>query len=270
MKLPTKLRAIIDALRGPRRRSFTAGQINRLTNSWTTDPGSINRTLRYELRTLRARSRQLCGSDGYAAKFLSSVEANVAGPRPFRLQAKIRKPRGSLDTRANQAIEEAWRDWSRAENCDVTGRHSLDSIHRLLLRTIARDGEALVVLNDASGKYGLQLQVLDIDRLDEERNETLRGGGAIKMGVEVDYLGRPVAYHLLATHPGEFGHWGGSQRESIRHAADSVLHLFVPSHPEQVRGVPWLAPVMSRLWNLSGFEEAAVINARSAAAKMGF
>ena len=38
-----------------RNAGFPAAQINRLTNSWTTDPSSINKWLRHDLRTLRAR-----------------------------------------------------------------------------------------------------------------------------------------------------------------------------------------------------------------------
>jgi hypothetical protein len=39
----------------------------------------------------------------------------------------------------------------------------------------------------------LQLQILDVDRLDEDRNEELRNGNVIIAGVEVDSAGRTVA-----------------------------------------------------------------------------
>jgi lambda family phage portal protein len=266
------LREALATLRGkrPRRRGYAAGQISRLTNTWTTDPGSINRTLRYELRTLRARARQLTQSEGYAAKFVSSCETNIAGPVPFRLQAKIRRPRGTLDSRANRVLEQAWGEWTTTE-CDAAGRMTLGAIHRLVVRTLARDGEALIRLRQGEGKHGLRIQVLDVDRLDEERNESLPGGNVIKMGVEVNPSGRAVAYHLLREHPGELGQWGTmGVRETVRVDAEDIIHVFVPTNPEQVRGAPWLAPVMFRLWNVSGFEEAAVISARTGATKMGF
>lgn len=270
MSLRARLRDALAALRGrPRRRSYAAGQLTRLSNTWQTDPGSINRSLRYELRTLRARARQLSENDGYAAKFLGSCVANIAGPQPFRLQAKIKRPRGTLDSRANRMLETAWREWTTTE-CDAAGRSNLDAIHRTVIRCLARDGEVLIRYR-IEGAHGLRLQVLDIDRLDEERNEQLAGGNVIKMGVELNGSGRPVAYHLLREHPGEVGLWNTmGLRESLRVDAREILHVFVPHSAEQVRGVPWMAPVMARLWNISGFEEAAVISARTGASKMGF
>lgn len=269
----SRLRDAIAALMGrpPRRRSaaFPAAQISRLTSSWTTDPGSVNRWARYELRTLRARSRQLVRADGYAAKFVHSCAANIAGPNPFVLQAKIKRPRGKLDLAANERIETAWRDWCRMGRCDVTGKMSMGVMHRCVVRALARDGEALIRI--ARDRGVMRLQLLDIDRLDEERNEDLGPRGAIKMGVEMDMAGRPVAYHIMRKHPGEHGMWGGNNvREYDRVPAEEVIHLFVPEYPEQVRGVPWMAAALMRLWNLGGFEEAAVVNARVGAAKMGF
>jgi len=271
MSLRKRIAAAIAALRGTTRRDYPAGNLNRLTNSWQTDPGAINRVLRFQLRTLRARARQLCRADGYASKFLISCESNIAGPTPFVLQSKIKRPRGTLDSRANHALEAAWKDW--CGECDTAGKLSLSAMHRLIIRTLARDGEALIRLRRGrdGGRFGLQLQLLDVDRLDEERNEDLRERGAIKLGVEVDGSGRPRAYHLLRQHPGEIGYWGsGAEREYVRVPAEEIIHLFVPDAPEQVRGAPWLSPVMFRLWNISGFEEAAVQNARTGASKMGF
>jgi lambda family phage portal protein len=258
--------------RKPRRSAtaFPAAQVSRLTNSWTNDPGAVNRWARHELRTLRARSRQLARAEGYAAKFVGSCVANVAGPKPFVLQAKVKRPRGSPDVAMNARIEQLWREFGRRGRCDATGNLSLAMLHRLILRTLARDGEAMIrILNN--GRAGMRLQILDIDRLDEEKNEDLGARGAIKMGVEVDPDGMPVAYHILRKHPGEVGYWGGNNvREYERVPAAEILHLFVPEYPEQVRGIPWMAAAMMRMWNLGGFEEAAVINARVGASKMGF
>jgi lambda family phage portal protein len=252
-------------------RNFSAAQLGRLTYSWETDPGAINRVLRFQLRTLRARSRQLVRSDGYAAKFINLVAANVGGPDPFRLEAKIRRPRGTLDSRANRLLENAWRTWAYTPECDAAGRLSLPAMIRSHLRTVARDGEGIIRLRLGEGAHGLRLQMLDIDRLDEERNDDLRDAGAIKMGVQVDSVGRPVYYHLLTQHPGEYGFWGGNQPKTyIIVPAELIIHFFLTDTPEQVRGVPLISPVMFRLWNLSGFEEASVINARVGASKMGF
>lgn len=251
--------------------AFPAADIGRLTASWTTDPGAINRWLRFELRTLRARSRQLARGDAYAAKFLHACVTNIAGPVPFKVTAKTKRPRlGGLDTDANATIETAWQRWGRKGECEVTGKLSLAALHRLIVKCLARDGEVLIrrYRGRQYGRYGVRLQILDIDRLDEQRNDE-NANGAVKMGVQVDRVGRPVAYHLLTRNPGELGLWNtpGTKEYEIVPAED-IDHLFIADWPEQVRGFPWMHAAMVRLWQLGGFEEAAVIHARVGASQM--
>ena len=52
--------------------AFPGADFGRLTSTWDMNPGSINRWLRYELRRLRWRSRQLARGDAYGAKFIRS------------------------------------------------------------------------------------------------------------------------------------------------------------------------------------------------------
>ena len=257
----------------PRRRTgaaFPAADLSRLTSSWTTDPGAVNRWLRYELVRLRARSRQLARGDAYGAKFIRSCVDNIAGPRPFGLQSKATFQNGALNVAANKKIEAAWAERCRPGACEVTGKLSQGALHRLLVRCLARDGELLLRTIRGAG-YGAagKLQILDIDRLDEMKNENLLNGGAIKLGVEIDPYSKPVAYHVLKQHPGEMGEWNrGYERKHERIPAEQIRHLFIADWPEQVRGFPWMHAAMVRLWNLGGFEEAAVINARIGASKV--
>lgn len=275
MNLADRLRAAWSALRGKRRQrsaSFPGADIGRLTSSWTTDPGAINRWLRYELRTLRARSRQMARGDAYAKKFIDSCVQNIAGPNPFSLQAKLRFDTGLPNATANTSIEAAWADRCAVGRLDVTGRLSMREFHRLVIRCIARDGEALVRIY-RDGEYAppgkIVLQLIDIDRLDENRNENLPGGRSIKMGVELDETSKPIAYHILRNHPGEIGEWSrSSARESERISAEHIRHLFMSDWPEQVRGFPWMHAALVRMYHLGGFEEAAVINARVGACKV--
>jgi lambda family phage portal protein len=275
VKVAQRLRAAWAILRGkqPRRyrgAAFPGADIGRLSSSWTTDSGAINRWLRYELRTLRARSRMLCRGDSYAKKFIDSAVNNVAGAKPFQLQCKVKFREGRLNDTANTAIEMQWLERCRPGNVEVTGRLSMAEVHRLLIRSIARDGEALVRIY-RGGQWGARpkLQLIDIDRLDEDRNANLSDGGAIKMGVELDRYSKPVAYHILKSHPGEMGEWNrGQARDSERVPATDIRHLYISDWPEQARGIPWIHAAMVRLYHLGGFEEAAVINARVGASKI--
>jgi lambda family phage portal protein len=260
----------VQPKRARRSAAFAGASIGRLTNSWTTDPGAVNRWIRFEGRTLRARSRSLVRSDAYAQRFITSVINNVGGPCPFDMRARVRMPRGKLDLATNKKMEAAWADFCRGIECDIAGKMSMHQFHRANLHQLGTDGEVLMRIHPLEGKYGIRLQNLDIERLDTDKNEQLANGRAIKCGIEMDVHGRPLAYHIFTRNPGEQGMGFGVQpnRETERVPADQIIHAFIPHWPEQARGIPMLHASMLRLWHLGGFEEAAVVNARVGASKV--
>lgn len=255
--------------RAPRAYGFAAAEVNRLTASLATETDFINRVLRYQLRALRARSRQASQNNPFAARFAQLAVDNIAGPDPFRLQSKIRYNDGRFDDAANRRMEEAHASWCKRGSCEVTGMWSWKAMTRLKVRTLAVDGEYLFrkLRGPEWGPHGYQLQLVDADLLDETLNKRLEGGGAIHMGVELDAYGRRVAYHLLKRKPDR---WElGYVREYERVPAEQVEHIFVPMFVDQVRGVPWIYAALLNLVHLGAFEEAAVVAARVGAAQMG-
>lgn len=248
-------------------RGFDAAIVNRLMADWLGTSASIDHELRGQLARLRQRSRDLANNNDYVRRFLSMVVRNVVGPAGFNLQARVEDAPGRPDAVANKAIEQAFDRWSRS--CDVTGRHSFAGLCRLLLRTVARDGEALVVKvrgSAARNPFGYALSVLDVSRLDVTYNvSNLPGGRSIMMGVERDNYGRPLAYHVMDSAPGDLD----VPRRRMRLPASDVWHLFTADQPEQTRGLPWLHTAMVRLHHLKGYDEAAIIASRLGASKAG-
>ena len=255
-------------------RSFAAGKTDRLTFSFTTTSNSINSDLYSYLRQMRARSRDLWANNEYMHRFIQLCKTNVVGSKGVTLQARSRRNDGTFDTADNEAIERAWSEWRQPRNHDVTGRLGGVDIERLIVETVARDGEALlrVVRGYGASGYEYALQLLDIDRLDTEKNEERdsRTGTRIVMGVELDGFDRPVAYHLLRRHPEPGVLRESGSQEYIRVPARDVFHIFVPIRPEQVRGVPWAHAAILGLKDLGGYRESAIVAARVGAAKMGF
>jgi lambda family phage portal protein len=89
------------------------------------------------------------------------------------------------------------------------------------------------------------------------------------MGIEFNKWNRPIAYHLLTTHPGElFSNRSGQKYQRI--PARQIIHAFIMDRPSQSRGVPWMHSAMTRLRMLAGYEEAELVAARVGASKMGF
>ncbi|MDO9010161.1 MAG: phage portal protein [Thiobacillus sp.] len=253
------------------RASFDAGQVSRINSQWSISTGNANRDIRYNLVTLRARSRDLARNDPYAKKFLEMVEGNIVGTSGISVQSRA----GDLgpapdykfiqDKAANTIIEREWAVFSRMGQFDVTRKLSRAAFERLLIRTIARDGEVLVKhVADPASRHGVRFQMLEADWLDETCNVDLPNGNRIVMGVEIDAAGCPVAYHLRTVHPGDSKRGTG---ERVRYSADVVKHYFVADRPEQVRGVPWMHAAMSRLYQLGEFDDAAILAARLGADK---
>lgn len=252
------------------RRSYAASIIDRLSGDFRGSNKSAASELVGSLYTMRARSRQLCMDNDYAKKFLAMVAANVVGNKGISLQARARRDDGSLDTLDNSTIEAAWAEWGNIEHCTVTGRQSWVDVQKLVIKSIARDGECLVVMvRGFDNEFGFALQVLESDHLDENYNTVLSNGNRIVMGVELNRWGAPVAYHLNTSHPGDDTQMFQGKNYRRIPAAD-VLHLYIDDRAGQVRGVPWMHTAINRLNQVGAYEEAELIAARIASSKMGF
>jgi lambda family phage portal protein len=251
------------------KRSVYAGaQGSRLTNDWAAPILSADQECRGDLRKLRARARELVRNNPIAKHFLNLLAINVVGPNGIRYQARVRNNDGQLNLAINRKIEAAWREWGRKGNCTVCGRYSFRAVQDLALRTTAMDGEILVrMVRGYPNKWGFALQLIDADQLDHGYSRAAgKGENEIRLGVEVDAWGKPVAYWITSGHPSDFG--GSRERERV--PADQIVHPFDPYRPNQVRGLTWFHPVMIALKMLQGYTEAELVAARVGAAKPGF
>ncbi len=253
------------------RRAFEGAQISRLTDSWITSVKPIDVDIRRGLRVLRTRSREQAQNNDYVRQFLRLVKTNVVGPQGIVMQARALGRSGKLDKPANNAIEDAWLEWGAHGTPEVTGIMSWKQLKKLVIETVARDGEALLrkVRNWDGNRFRYALQVLDPEILDVDYNRDLGNGNVIKMGVELNEWRRPVAYHLLTTKQtaDTYAHTG--RRYHIV-PADEIIHLFLPEWAWQTRGIPFIATALLRLNMLHGYEEAELVASRAAASKMGF
>lgn len=246
---------------------FAGAAVNRLTASLATWSGAVNADTEAGLAVMRARARSLANNHEYARRFLSLVETHVVGPDGPTLQVRAMTNAGTLDAVANTAIEEHW--WRWGKQADIGGRMTLPHMLRVTAKAVARDGEALVrIVRRRDLPYGMALQLLEADRLDEGFNARTPEGNTIRMGVEVDTAMRPIAYHVKTAHPGESFGWTMPGRERI--PASQIFHVYVPERAEQVRGYSWFHAVLLRMGMLHAYEEAAVVAARVGASKMGF
>ena len=237
---------------------------------------SADAEIRNSLSKLRDRSREMVRNNPYAKQAKRTTQVNVVGSG-IKLQSQVQQVRGRKPSEAiNRLIEEKWHLWTRAQYCDVAGRHSFHMMEWLATGALPESGEALfrIIRRPFGGsKVPLALEMIESDVLDEEyQGPTLAKLNEWRMGVEINEWGRPVRYAFLTRHPGDYWFQSAPQKgdKHVFLPAADVIHLFIPERPQQHRGVPWFHSVMADAHQLQGYEEAAVIRARAGASVMGF
>jgi lambda family phage portal protein len=256
---------------GTGRRSYAgAANVARYAD-FTASERSADAELYVSLVTLRARSRNLARNNPHIRRYIQLMQDNIVGANGFQLQVKAtNESNGGPDTAGNRRVEDAWRRWSRTATAD--GMMTMREATNLAVRTWARDGE-VIVQKVRGRKYrdGMALYFIEADRLDITLNSRASNGNRIKMGVEIDDVERPVAYHFLTYHPGDTD-WTSipSQKKHQRIPASDIVHHYIKSRPGQTRGEPPMCGIMTDAKMLAGYREAEITNRRIAAAKGGF
>jgi lambda family phage portal protein len=252
------------------KRSYSGANTGRLFADFITTSTSADAEIKDNIRILRDRARELARNDSYIARYLNLMVSNVIGKHGIRVSSKSRNDNGSLDLAANQLIENSWKEWCKLGNCTTNGRLSFLDCQKIFIESLCRDGEVLIrKIKDSNSPFGFQLQFLEADHLDENKNDVYKASGnRVKMGVEVDKYDRPVAYHLFKEHP--YDRTYISQAQHIRVPADEIIHAYLPNRAEQTRGVSMVATAMANVKMLNGYLEAEITGARIGASKMGF
>lgn len=250
-----------------KRRSFEAASVNRLTMDWGTTPFSADWDIRYTLRQLRARSRELASNNEYARKFIKMCVSNVIGPDGIMLRSTMKDKSGRPDKGNNQAVTDAWAEWGKRENCTVTGLMSWAELQRQVIETVARDGEIFLrIVRNFPNDFGFALQALEAEYMDVNLN---RPGDNIRMAIEYDDWRKPVAYWVMASNIYDYQPPMHALKY-IRYPASDVIHVYWQERAEQGRGVPWMTSAMINMQMLKGYKESELVSARVSAAKMGF
>lgn len=257
------------------KRAYNAAQNNRLTSDWLRPATSADSEVKNSLKTVRNSARELVRNSDFAKAGLRAIKNGVVGTG-IKNQAQVKMRRTTrLAEDKNEQIESLFKHWSKAKRCHVGGRLSWGDIQGLAITSMLESGEVFIRLvrqSFGNSKVPLGLEIIEADLLDEGYNENQRNGNQVRMGIEVNKWQRPVAYHFFDYHPGDyqFASTPKELKKRIRISADDVIHLYMVDRPGQTRGMSALASAITRLHNLSGYEESEIVAARATASMMGF
>ena len=225
---------------------------------------AISTLLWQHAETLRDRSRQAVRQNPWAANGIERWVSNAIGTG---ISPKLK----SRDKALRKAVHELWRRW--VDQADATGQTDFNGLEELAYRCTIEAGEVLGRLRfrypTDSDRLGLklvvplQIQMLEPDHLDFQKNKSVQSAngttvGTIRWGIEFDLMEQPVAYHLYKAHPYDYQAAGANRTETTRVPAKQILHVFRRMRGGQWRGEPWLSKVLTRLYELERYEDAAL------------
>jgi len=258
--------------RQPQVRMYQGAKNSRLTSGWATTITSADAELGASLRPLRSRSRALIRDAAYAKRAKVIVVNNVIGGG-IGIQGQVKNSRGTLQKRINDDIEEAWVEWSRADNCHTGGALHFADLERMAMGEVFDAGEVFIrkhFRKFGNSKIPYALEIIESERVIDEFTPIAIANNRIRMGVESDEFHRPIAYWIRKIHPGETHFTAGETDAVERVPAEQIIHLRLIDRWPQTRGEPWLHAVVRKLNDMDGYSEAEIIAARAAACYMGF
>lgn len=238
---------------------YDAGNTDRLNAGWVAVNTPAEQADRAQRDIIRARSRDLERNSDIAESVIGPFERNVVGTG-IKVQAKVLNTDKSENEELNQEIEDLWKEWCKAKNCDVTGQQSFQEMQAMAIRRVIVDGGIIFVkAYTNTGIVPFCLQAREVDELDTSINYLpgLDRKNRTVGGIELDQYNRPVAYWLKKFTPDGF--WTG---ESERVPAKYVIFLWKKTRPSQIREISQLAKTMSRVRDVNEFIEAVSVKER--------
>jgi lambda family phage portal protein len=245
-----------------------ASHVVRSLRSWFASIGSGTSDLEHgERRTLRARSRDAFRNHPVARAALTRPRTNIVGTGLMCRPAVDFVTLGLTADEAhdiNKEIRTGWERWAEDPiECDAEATLDIYGQQSLVILSAMASGDCFALTpfeQRPGGLSGLKVQIIEADRI-ENPNNMANVAGQID-GVTLSPIGQPVGYTIRSNHPGDnivtagppsweyfpaFGAETGRRR---------VMHVWNDKErPGQVRGAPFLAPILEPLRQLAKWSE---------------
>jgi len=214
------------------------------------------------------RSIDLTNNDPHAAGVVDSFATTVIGPGlvPHPILDPDILQISSEETRRIQLQQRnVFLNWS--PHADAGQRMSIGEIQFLIMRSMITFGEYVTLvhmIDEPTRPYYLACQVINPLRLKTPAD--LLNNPGIRDGVELGKYGEPVAYWIKKTEPRRFGGvLPDTSQHFLRIPAKAghrwkVIHDFIVTEPEQVRGIPYFAPAMKFFRDLNDYLDAELVS----------
>lgn len=245
---------------------YTGARIDRAQLSrWMPTGGSANTDTIRDLPMLRARSRDQMRNAPVALGALNTTVSHVVGTGLTYTPAIDADFLGLDDEQAEEwsaNTKRRFEAWARNTDCDVARELDFYGIQELTFRSFLESGDVGLLtprIARAGTAARLALQIIEADRICNPNRAA--DSTTVIDGFEINpSTGEKIAVHVARQHPG--GNLTGPNtwdRVTIRGNATgrrNFLHIYKPLRPGQVRGVPWIAPILEPLKQLGRWSDA--------------
>ncbi len=246
--------------------NYGASEIKKAMRGWLYHGGSAKEDIQDNLDTLRQRTRDLYAGANVATGAVKTMRTNVVGTG-LKLKSTIDEEfLGITEEQAREletTIEREFSLWAESSNCDLERLDNFAELQQLAFMNELLSGDVIALLpttKRTGSIYDLRIQLIEADRLSTPDSETINP--LITGGVEKNQQGEVVAYHIAKHHPLSFDfqnpvrEWVRVQAYGEKTGRRNVVHIMHRERIGQLRGIPFLSPVIESLKQLERYTEA--------------
>ena len=230
---------------------------------WLASSKSPHEDISENLELLRTRSRDLYAGGAPLGK--GAIDRIVLNALGSGLKLNVRIDPHLLNMSEQQAIDwsaktEAEFDyWASSKLADFGGELTFYELQQLALKSILIDGECLAIMRIRDLKHSQIPYSLCIQLIEPERIQTPTKTTRFQIwdeGVELNHEGNVIGYNIKNRNPNSELTGLPRLEDIYLDASTDVLHIFPRERIGQNRGVPFLAPVIEQLKQLSRYTDA--------------
>ena len=251
--------------------NYGASRTKKSLIGWMDRGGSHYEDIEVNLPSLRQRSRDLYMGVPLATGALKTMRTNCVG---VGLSLKSQVDYDYLGMSKDEAkalckqIEREFSLWADSTACDLERLDNFKELQQLAFLNWLMSGDVVALLpttKRVNTLYDLRIRLIEADRVStpDDKMDDLR----ITSGVEKNDNGEVVAYHISSTHPLSSQDmtmetkWTRVKAYGKVTGRRNVLHVMNRERIGQLRGVPFLAPVIESLKQLGRYTDAELVAA---------
>lgn len=251
--------------------NYGANSVKKSVIGWLHGGGSHREDIEDNVDSLRQRSRDLYyGGSDIATGAIKRIRTNTVGTGlhlKSTLNEEVLGITADEARKLEETIEREFAHWANSTNCDLERLDNFYQLQQLALLNALLSGDTFALMKTTKRTgciYDLRIELIEADRISTPDNKTI--DPLFCEGVEKNKIGEVVAYHISKFHPLSFAdrnprEWVRVEAYGQKTGRKNILHIMNRERIGQVRGVPFISPVIETIRQLGKYTEAEVVAA---------